>query len=76
MVAERIEDKIGVVGEQVGTNTEKITSLQKDMSQVKENLQIIKLDIGFIKNELKQKVFHYEFTVLEKRVIILEVKKR
>lgn len=74
VVAERIEDKIGVVSEQVTTNTEKITSLQTDMNKVKEGIQIIKLDIEFIKNELKQKVSQDEFAALEKRVSMLEAK--
>ena len=95
VVAERIEDKIGVVSEQVGTNTEKITDVQKKLeehdqrfdkietklvshdqrfSKIEDTLEIIKLDIEFIKNELKQKVGRDEFAALEKRVSLLEAK--
>ena len=109
VVAERIEDKIGVVSEQVGTNTEKITDVQKKLEEhdqrfdkietklvshdqrfdkietklvshdqrfdkIEDTLEIIKLDIEFIKNELKQKVGRDEFAALEKRVSLLEAK--
>jgi DNA-binding ferritin-like protein len=74
VVAEKIEDKISTVGEQVVSNTEKVTALQEDMNEVKDTLEIIKLDIEFIKKELKQKVSWDEFTALEKRVSLLEAK--
>lgn len=81
VVAERLEDKIGVVSEQVVANTEKITSVQEKLEQydkeftgIKDTLEVIKLDIEFIKNELKQKVGRDEFAALERRVSILEAK--
>jgi polyhydroxyalkanoate synthesis regulator phasin len=43
-------------------------------NKIDETLQIIKLDIEFIKNELKQKVSRVEFAALERRVAILESK--
>ncbi|MBU0476767.1 hypothetical protein KKB68_02055 [Patescibacteria group bacterium] len=60
VVAEGLENKIGTVSEQIVANT--------------ETLETIKLDIEFIKNELKQKVSHNEFAFLEKRVSMLEAK--
>ena len=45
VVADDIKDKIGGVSEQVATNTEKITALQEDMNKVKDDLDIIKVDI-------------------------------
>ena len=88
VVAERLEDKIETVGEQVGVstekietlseqvgvNTEKITALQDDVSKIKDDIEVIKLDIEFIKNDLKQKVSHDEFAALEKRVSLMEIK--
>ena len=77
MVAEQVAvntDKISIVAEQVAVNTEKITMLQKDMNEVKDTLQTIKLDIEFIKHELKQKIDRDEFAALEKRVSLLEAK--
>jgi len=62
VVAEKLEDKIQVMAEQVAGNT--------------ETLEIIKLDIETIKNDLKQKVSREEFVILEKRVGMLEAKSR
>jgi chromosome segregation ATPase len=130
VVAEKIEDKIALVAEQVGVNTEKlkehdlkldsiseklkehdlkfesineklkehdskfesITGKLKEHDQrfitiegklkehdkrfdkIEDTLEVIKLDIEFIKNELKQKVGRDEFAALEKRVSLLEAK--
>jgi len=60
VVAEDLKGEIKIVSEQVGANT--------------ETLETIKLDLEFIKNELKQKVSHDEFAFLEKRVSLLEGK--
>jgi len=62
VVSERLESKIGVVSEQVAANS--------------ETLEVIKLDIEFIKNELKQKVSRDEFVALERRVSMLEAKQK
>ncbi|OGZ20336.1 MAG: hypothetical protein A2654_00250 [Candidatus Nealsonbacteria bacterium RIFCSPHIGHO2_01_FULL_43_31] len=62
VVAEKLEDKIQVIAEQVSGNT--------------ETLEIIKLDIETIKNDLKQKVSREEFVILEKRVGMLEAKSK
>jgi len=74
VVAERLEDKIQTVSEQVAANTEKLEEHDLRFNKIDETLEIIKLDIEFIKNELKQKVSRDEFAALEKRVSILEAK--
>ncbi|PIS38613.1 MAG: hypothetical protein COT34_02745 [Candidatus Nealsonbacteria bacterium CG08_land_8_20_14_0_20_43_11] len=74
VVAEDLKSEIRIVAEQVAGNTEKIEILQTNMNQVKDTLEIIKLDIEFIKNDLKQKVSRDEFAILEKRVSMLEAK--
>ena len=83
VVAEDLKGKMDGISEQVATNTEQITALQgdvkivkKDLSQVKDNIEVIKLDLEVIKNDLKQKVSREEFTILEKRVSMLEAKQR
>lgn len=95
VVAERLEDKIGILSEQVAANTEKLEehdqrfeSIQEKLEEhdrrfdqidgrfnrIDDTLEVIKIDIEFIKNELKQKVSRDEFVVLEKRVSMLEAK--
>jgi chromosome segregation ATPase len=109
VVAEKIEDKIALLAEQVAANTEKLKEHDlkldniseklkehdlkfenileklkehdqklkehdKRFDKMEDTLEVIKLDIEFIKNELKQKVSRDEFAVLEKRVSLLEAK--
>lgn len=74
VIAEDIKNDVQAVAEQVGANTEKLTSLQSSVQRIDETLDIMKLDIGFIKNELKQKVNQEEFALLEKRLSMLETK--
>jgi len=52
----------------------KLQEHDERFNKIDESLEIIKLDIEFIKNELKQKVSRDEFAALEKRVARLEAK--
>ena len=74
VVAEDLKGEIKTVTEVVSLNAQKIGNLQKNVSEIKDDIGIIKVDIEFIKNELKQKVSRDEFVVLEKRVSMLEAK--
>lgn len=74
VIAEDVKSDVQAVAEQVGANTGKLTSLQSSVQRIDETLDIMKLDIGFIKNELKQKVNQEEFALLEKRLSVLETK--
>jgi chromosome segregation ATPase len=81
VVAEDLKDEIKILAEQVAANTEKLEEHDRRFDKIDERfdeidgtLQIIKLDIEFIKNELKQKVSQDEFAALERRVSILEAK--
>jgi chromosome segregation ATPase len=53
---------------------EKLQGHDSRLTKIDETLEVIKLDIEFIKNELKQKVSRDEFAALERRVAILEAK--
>jgi len=79
VVAEDLKDNMKLLSEQIGSNSIKIESNSKklddvsgQMSSSTETLEIIKMDLGFIKNELKQKISRDEFIILEKRVSLLE----
>ncbi len=56
IAADRIEDRVIIVAEQVAANTEKLQEHDKRFDRIEGTLEIIKLDIEFIKNELKQRV--------------------
>ena len=74
VVAEDLKKEIKIVAEQVGSNTEKLEEHTQRFDKINDTLEIIKIDIGFIKNDLKQKINRDEFAVLEKRVGSLEAK--
>jgi len=81
VVAEDLKGKMDTISEQVAGNTEDITSIKEKLEEhdqrfnkIDETLETIKIDIEFIKNDLKQKISRDEFAILEKRVSMLEAK--
>lgn len=74
VVAEDLKGEIQQVAEGVVLNTEKLQEHDQRFNKIDETLEVIKIDIAFIKNELKQKVARDEFVVLERRVSMLEAK--
>lgn len=74
VVAEDLIHKIEMVGEGVASNGQSIEAIKSEVKKSSETLEVIKLDIEFIKNELKQKISRDEFAFLEKRVSMLEGK--
>ena len=72
VVAEDLKGEIRAVAEQVAVNTEKLEMHDQKFDKIGNDVGIIKLDIEFIKNELKQKVALDEFAALERRVSMLE----
>lgn len=74
VVAEDLKSEIQTVAEQVAANTEKLEEHNQRFDNIESILEVMKLDLGFIKNELKQKVNRDEFAVLEKRLSVLEIK--
>lgn len=62
--------------EMVAKNTEDIEALREMVVKNTEDIEMIKFDTQFIKRELKQKVNYDEFSVLERRVSLLETKIR
>jgi len=71
---EKLQGDIRVIGEQHGSIQEKLDSHTEMIGSIKEDIEIMKVDIAFIKNGLKEKVDRDEFVALEKRVILLEAK--
>lgn len=76
VVAEDLRSEIQTIAEQVAVNTEKLEEHDLKFDKISETLEIIKLDIEFIKHELKQKVGRDEFAALERRVSMLEAKQK
>lgn len=83
---EHIDSKVSLVAEQYTGLNDKYSRLDKktdnliqrvdnvvDMvGAIKEDVEIIKMDIETIKHDLKSKIGRDEFSVLERRVALLE----
>ena len=72
VLAEGLDHKIKIVSEGVIANSETLGVVKLQGESNAETLEVIKLDIEFIKHELKQKISRDEFAFLEKRVSLLE----
>lgn len=71
---QEVNFKFKIVQETLDSHTQTLDSHTQMIAKNTENIEIIKSDIGFIKNSLKKKVDIDEFSVLEKRVALLERK--
>jgi len=67
-----MNEYIKTVAEQYGSIGRKIDGNTQLLNRTAEDISVIKMDIGLIKNSLKKKVDLEEFEALEKRVNLLE----
>ena len=74
VVAEDFASKFNLLAESISGVQEQLIALRDMVAKNTEDIEIIKMDISFMKHELKQKVDQDEFGVLEKRVLLLEKK--
>jgi len=71
---EHFDGQVRLIAEQYDDIKKTLNSHTEMIASVKEDVEIMKIDIAFIKSGLRQKVDVEEFNVLEKRVAILEAK--
>ncbi len=74
VLKEDFDSKVQLIAEQYDSVIKRLDSLDTRITNVEKNIEIMKVDIIFIKQGLKQKVDLEEFTVLENRVAMLEAK--
>lgn len=74
VLKEDFDSKVEVIAEQYTDIKNTLDEHTEMTSSIQGNIEIIKLDIEFIKNELKKKVDRDEFAALERRVALLESK--
>ncbi|MDP3947276.1 MAG: hypothetical protein Q8Q41_01105 [bacterium] len=86
VLIEHVDDKVSLIAEQYGdikktldnhtkildSHTEVLDSHTEMIGSIKMDIEVIKADITFIKGGLKRKVDAEEFSVLERRVALLE----
>jgi len=71
---EKFRDDIKVIAEGWKAVSEKVDATFELTGEMKEDIEIIKSDIAFIKQELRSKADREDLDALEKRVILLEKK--
>ena len=74
VLAEDFKSKVEIIGEQYDDIKKTQSSHTEMIGSVKEDITIIKMDIEFIKGDLKKKVNYDEFSALEKRMSLVEAK--
>ena len=72
VLIEDARDEIKLVAEQYGDIKKTLQSHTEMIGSVMKDIEIIKMDIQFIKGAAKMKVDIAEFAVLERRVALLE----
>lgn len=73
---EDFDSKVELIGEQYFDIKKILASHTEMIVSIKEDVEIMKSDVAFIKGELQQKVDIEQFTALERRVALLESKSR
>lgn len=76
VLKEDFDSKVVLLIEQYNSIKERLDSHSEMIASIKEDIEIMKVDVAFIKNSLKKKVDIEEFEALERRVAILEAKSR
>ena len=75
-LAEDFHSQVKLIGEQYSSIKETLDSHTEMIVSLKEDMDIVKTDMEFVKNSLKRKVDIEEFSFLEQRVSALESKVR
>lgn len=71
-VLDYFEDQVKVLAEHILSTNKRLGTIENAIEAVKENMEIMKMDMEFIKHGFKRKVDIDEFAALEKRVSTLE----
>lgn len=72
VLAEDFGSKLKLLAESVSGVQKQLISLRDMVAKNTEDIEIIKMDIGLIKHDLKRRVDIEDFASLEKRVVLLE----
>jgi len=74
VVKEDFDSKVALIGEQHDSIIKKLDSHTEMIGAMKEDIEVTKINVEFIKSSLKKKVDLEEFESLESRVSLLEAK--
>jgi len=74
VLAENFESQIKLIAESLSGVQEQLIAIRDMVAKNTEDIEVIKMDISIIRNDLKEKVDRDEFVALEKRLHLLEKK--
>ena len=74
VLAENFESQIKLIAESLYGVQEQLIAIRDMVAKNTEDIEVIKMDISIIRNDLKDKVDRDEFVALEKRLHLLEKK--
>ena len=69
---QKIDKKIDTLTKRVDNVVDMVGAIKEGVEVLKDDVSIIKMDIETIKHDLKSKIGRDEFSVLERRVALLE----
>lgn len=70
--ADVMDKKFDAISKRVDNVVDMVGAIKEDVEVLKDDVSIIKMDIETIKHDLKNKIGRDEFSVLERRVALLE----
>ncbi|TRZ83739.1 hypothetical protein D4R86_00225 [bacterium] len=74
VLAENFESQLKLVIESLKGTQEQLVALREMVAKNTEDIEIIRMDLHIIKNDLIEKISREEFKIIEKRIDLLEKK--
>ena len=72
VLAENFESQLKLVIESLKGTQDQLVALREMVAKNTEDLEIIKMDLHIIKDDLTEKISREEFKIIEKRIDLLE----
>ena len=72
VLAENFESQLKLVAESLRGTQDQLVALREMVAKNTEDLEIIRMDLHIIKDDLIEKISREEFKIIEKRIDLLE----
>lgn len=72
VLAENFESQLKLVAESLRGTQEQLVALREMVAKNTEDIEIIRMDLHIIKDDLIEKISREEFKIIEKRIDLLE----
>ena len=74
VLAENFESQFKLIAESLEGTQEHLVAIREMVAKNTEDIEMTRMDLHIIKNDLKEKVSREEFKIIEKRIDLLERK--